>query len=110
MPASIFGYVVRTSGRNQIWLALLSIAVFLLTMGPLELQRRIVTDTLESGAMRHAALLCVAYGVLASGGIKFALNVYRGWVSENAVRQLRHMVNDHAVEGLGDHDPDPEEE
>jgi len=112
MPASIFGYVMRTSRRDQIWLALLSIAVFLLTMGPLELQRRIVNDTLESDAMPRVALLCIAYGALAlvSGGIKFALNVYRGWVSENAVRHLRQMVYDHAVEGLGDHDPDPEEE
>jgi ABC-type multidrug transport system fused ATPase/permease subunit len=112
MPASVFGYVVRTSGPHQVWLALLSIAVFLLTMGPLELQRRIVNGTLESGAMHRVVLLCGSYAALAlvSGGIKLALNVYRGWVSENAVRDLRRVVYDHAVEGLRDHDPDPEQE
>src|SRR3954463_14075290 len=71
MPAGIFGYVWQTTRRHQIWLSVLSVAVFLLTMGPLELQRRIVNATLESGAMHQVALLCAAYGalVLASGAI-----------------------------------------
>jgi ABC-type multidrug transport system fused ATPase/permease subunit len=112
MPAGIFTYVWQTSGNHQVWLAVLSVAVFLLTMGPLELQRRIINSTLESGAMHYVALLCAAYAGLAlfSGGIKLALNVYRSWVSECAVRQLRQIVYDRAVEGLGEHDPDPEEE
>jgi ABC-type bacteriocin/lantibiotic exporter with double-glycine peptidase domain len=112
MPAGIFGYVWHTSGRHQIWLAVLSVAVFLLTMGPLELQRRIINSTLESGAMYHVALLCAAYGalVLVSGGIKLALNVYRGWVSERAVRELRQIVYDRAIDDLRKHDPDPDQE
>ncbi len=112
MPASIFGYVLRTSGRHQVWLALLSIAVFLLTMGPLELQRRIVNSALGSGAMRDVTLLCAAYAalVLVSGGIKLALNIYRGWLSERAVLYLRQTVYDHAIESLREHDPDPVQE
>jgi ABC-type multidrug transport system fused ATPase/permease subunit len=112
MPAGIFGYVWRTSRRHQVWLALLSVAVFLLTLGPLELQRRIINSALESGAFQLAALLCAAYAALAlaSGGIKLALNVYRGWVSERALRDLRRKVYDHAVEGLGDRVPDPQDE
>lgn len=112
MPAGIFAYVWQTSGTHQLWLSVLSIAVFLLTMGPLELQRRIVNSTLESGAMHYVALLCAAYAALVifSGAIKLALNVYRGWISEYAVRQLRQIVYDHAVEALGVHDPDPAEE
>src|SRR6266851_4600648 len=99
MPASIFGYVLRTSGRHQIWLAVLAIAVFLLTMGPLELQRRIVNSVLKSGGMERVAWLCAGYAGLAivSGALKLALNVYRGWVSESAVRHLRQMVYDQAA-------------
>jgi ABC-type multidrug transport system fused ATPase/permease subunit len=110
MPAGIFGYVWQTSSRHQVWLAVLSVAVFLLTMGPLELQRRIINSTLESGAMYHVALLCVAYGGLFSGAIKLGLNVYRGWVSECAVREIRQIVYDKAIEELGKHDPDPDQE
>jgi ABC-type multidrug transport system fused ATPase/permease subunit len=112
MPDGIFAYVWQTTHQHQIWLSILSVAVFLLTMGPLELQRRIVNATLESGAMHQVALLCAAYAglVVFSGGIKLALNVYRGWVSECAVRDLRQIVYDNAIDMLDEHDPDPEQE
>jgi hypothetical protein len=100
MPASIFGYVWQTSGRHQIWLALLAIAIFLLTMGPLELQRRIVNSALGSGTIARVAWLCAAYAALVVGAdcIKLGFNVYRGWISESAVRGLRRRVYDHAIE------------
>ena len=49
MPTGIFRYVWQTTGRHQLWLAALSTVLFILTMGPLELQRRIVNSALESG-------------------------------------------------------------
>jgi ABC-type multidrug transport system fused ATPase/permease subunit len=112
IPTSIFGYIAQVSGHHQVWLALLSVVIFLLTMGPLELQRRIVNSTLESGAMYHVALLCAAYAafVVLSGGIKLGLNIYRGWVSERAVLDLRQTVYDFAITALDDRDPAPEEE
>src|SRR6185437_14112519 len=64
MPASMFRYIAQVSGRHQIWLVLFSAVIFLLTMGPLELQRRIVNSTLESAAMHQVALLCAAYAAL----------------------------------------------
>jgi ABC-type multidrug transport system fused ATPase/permease subunit len=112
LPRTIFGYVLQASGRDQIWLALLSTAVFLLTMGPLELQRRIVNSALESDAFSHLALLCGAYGglILLSGGLKLALNVYRGWVNERAVRALREQAYDHAAANEELYRQDPHEE
>src|SRR5437867_4398219 len=110
MPASIFGYVWQTSGRHQIWLALLAIAIFLLTMGPLELQRRIINSALGSGTMGRVAWLCAAYAalVLGVGGIKLGFNIYRGWISESAVRGLRRRVYDHAIECENCSDPQQE--
>jgi ABC-type multidrug transport system fused ATPase/permease subunit len=107
MPVSIFGYVWQTSGRHQIWLALLAIAIFLLTMGPLELQRRIVNSALGSGTIGRIVWLCAAYAalVLGAGGIKLGFNVYRGWISERAVRSLRRKVYDHAIECANCSDP-----
>jgi ABC-type multidrug transport system fused ATPase/permease subunit len=100
MPAGIFGYVWQTTARHQIWLAALSIVIFLLTMGPLELQRQIVNSALESGSMDRIAWLCAAYAALGlgAGGIKLGFNVFRGWVGESAVRDLRRSVYDHAAE------------
>ena len=76
---------------HQIGLAALSAAVFGLSAVPLELQRRIVNDAVKSGATRDHPVagrrLCRRRAHRA--GLKLALNVYRGWVAEDAVRTLR---------------------
>ncbi|WP_139373693.1 ABC transporter ATP-binding protein [Enhydrobacter aerosaccus] len=98
------GYVLRCSGRHQIGLALLSAGVFGLSSVPLEIQRRIVNDAITSGATRTIIWLAIAYAAVAllEQVLKLALNVYRGWVSEDAVRALRRTLRD-----MG-HDPHAE--
>jgi ABC-type multidrug transport system fused ATPase/permease subunit len=94
LPTTLFAYIRRTSGRHQLALAVLSVVVFALSAVPLELQRRIVNDAIGKGEFRPILWLAVAYiGVaLAEGGTKLVLNIYRGWVSENAVRHLRRVA------------------
>jgi ABC-type multidrug transport system fused ATPase/permease subunit len=94
MPGTLFGYIWRTSARHQAALAALSAVVFLLSAVPLELQRRIVNDALQRGATAAVIGLALGYAALAlaEGGIKLGLNVYRGWVSERAVRDLRRGI------------------
>jgi ABC-type multidrug transport system fused ATPase/permease subunit len=110
MPASIFRYVWQTGARHQVWLAALAIVLFVLTMGPLELQRRIVNSALESGTAGRVAWLCAAYAglVLGAGGIKLGFNIFRGWISENAVRDLRRRVYVHAAACEDCKDPEQE--
>jgi ABC-type multidrug transport system fused ATPase/permease subunit len=100
LPAGLFGYVRRISARDQALLCALSVAVFLLATAPVELQRRIVNVALENRDFAGVAMLCGIYvGVtLAAGVLKLVLHVYRGWVSENAVRQLRIAAYDIAAE------------
>lgn len=90
------GYVVRSSGRHQIALAVLSAAVFGLSSVPLELQRRVVNDAIRNGATETILWLAIAYAGVAvlEQVLKLALNVYRGWVSEDAVRMLRKTLED----------------
>ncbi len=94
LPKGLFRYVLRVSGRHQIVLLLLSVAVFLLSAVPLEIQRRVVNDAFRNGAAGPIIWLALAYlGVaLLQGGIKLVLNVYRAWVSEAAVLALRRLV------------------
>ena len=94
LPRTLAGYVLRYSGRHQIALAVLSVLVFAITAVPLELQRRIVNDAVYAAAYAPIFWLALAYvGVaLTEGLIKLALNIYRGWVSESAVRQLRRTA------------------
>ena len=96
LPETLFGYIARRSGRHQVALAALSIVVFSLTAIPLEIQRRIINDAAHGGAFAPILALALAYiaVALAEGGIKLALNIYRGWVSESAVRHLRRAALD----------------
>ena len=105
LPRTIMGYVVRSSGRHQIALAALSAAVFGLSSVPLELQRRIVNDAIKSGATQTILWLAIAYAgvALLEQALKMALNVYRGWVSEDAVRTLRKTLEDIEESGQCEH-------
>ncbi len=96
LPRTIIGYVIRNSGLHQLGLAALSAAVFGLSAVPLELQRRIVNDAIKNGATRTILWLAIAYGGVAvlEQSFKLALNVYRGWVSEDAVRTLRRTLHE----------------
>lgn len=110
LPGSVYAYIWRTCARHQFALSLLSIAVFAMSMIPLELQRRIVNDVIKGGAARAITgkdaalgdgaldtliLLCAAYAVVAvtMGATKLALNVYRGYVGERATFDLRRRVH-----------------
>jgi len=96
LPRTMMGYVVRSSGRHQIALAVLSAAVFGLSSAPLELQRRVVNDAIKNGATETIFWLAVAYAgvALLEQILKMVLNVYRSWVSEDAVRTLRKTLED----------------
>jgi len=95
MPRSLYRYIWQVSGRDQIFLSLLAVAVFLLDLAPLELQRRIVNGALAKHELRDLIVLGLLYvaAVLLQGGLKFVLNIYRGAVSEAANRRLRLQLS-----------------
>ena len=69
MPRNIFRYVLATSGLHQLFLLLLTVGVFMLEVGPLELQRRIVDDLVKHRDYRLVIVLCAvcAGAVLVQG-------------------------------------------
>jgi hypothetical protein len=85
----LYRYVWKVSGRDQIILLVLSVALFLLELAPLELQRRIVNGAVDHREFTVIGLLCLLYVavVLVQGGLKLILNVYRGSVSETATQR-----------------------
>jgi ABC-type multidrug transport system fused ATPase/permease subunit len=94
LPATIFRYVFAVSWPHQIALLILTVVTFLLEVAPLEIQRRVVNDLVKERSFSLIVTLCGAYAgvVLVQGTTKLALNVYRGWVGENATRDLRRHV------------------
>jgi ABC-type multidrug transport system fused ATPase/permease subunit len=96
MPRSLWTYIWQISGRDQLRLSLLTVLVFLLTMAPLEVQRRVVNDAIGHRNLPSILLLCAGYVVvvLIQGGLKLWLNLYRARVSETATRHLRLQARD----------------
>jgi ABC-type multidrug transport system fused ATPase/permease subunit len=95
LPRSIFRYVLSTSALHQLALLALTAAVALLEVVPLELQRRIVNDLVKHRPYSWVVGLCAVYAgvVIVQGSAKLGLNIYRGWVGEQAKRDLRHRVH-----------------
>jgi ABC-type multidrug transport system fused ATPase/permease subunit len=94
MPLSLYHYVWQVSQRRQILLCIVTVVVALLSMVPLEIQRRIVDHAIVDAELRYLLLLCGAYLaiVLVQGGIKYFLNVYRARTVEEVARELRLTI------------------
>jgi ABC-type bacteriocin/lantibiotic exporter with double-glycine peptidase domain len=107
LPRGVIGYALRFTGRHQAGLAVLSVAVFLLSAAPLELQRRVVNTVVDHGELATIVWLAAIYAgvALTEQGLKLVLNIYRGWVSESTVRKLRLQAGAYAAAaGVGDAD------
>jgi ABC-type bacteriocin/lantibiotic exporter with double-glycine peptidase domain len=94
LPTNLFRYVFAVSWRHQIALLGLTVIAFLLEIVPLEIQRRVVNNLVKERPFQLVIVLCAAYAcaVLIQGATKLGLNIYRGWVGENATRDLRRHV------------------
>ncbi|MCC6470925.1 MAG: ABC transporter ATP-binding protein [Alphaproteobacteria bacterium] len=105
LPRTVYGYLWRATGRHQLALSTLAVAVFLMSMGPLELQRRIVNDVIRGSDLETLVLLCGAYAGLAltMGFTKLCLNVYRGYVGEAATIDLRRRIHTLMAPLVGNH-------
>jgi len=92
---SLFRYILAKSWWHQIPLVLLTIAVFLLEVVPLELQRRVVNDAVKNRSYSAIVMLCSAYvaAVLVQGAAKLGVNIYRSWVGERIKRDLRRRIS-----------------
>src|ERR1700754_1346359 len=107
----LFRFVWEMSARDQIFLSLLAISVFLVDLIPLELQRRITNAAVDDKDFQLVLTLCLGYIAAAAlmGLLKFGLNVYRSAVSESANRHLRLNDNIMAMANAKKRG-DPEEE
>jgi ABC-type bacteriocin/lantibiotic exporter with double-glycine peptidase domain len=95
LPHNIYRYVWEASSWHQLPLVVLTVCVSLLEVVPLELQRRLVDDVVKHQSYWLILVLCAVYlgAALVQGGTKLVLNIYRNWVGESAVRELRRRVH-----------------
>ena len=92
---ALYRYIWKVSGRQQILLSALAVALFLIELAPLELQRRIVNSAVAHEDFAFIGTMCLIYLAveLVHGGLKLVLNVYRSAVGEAAILRMRKQVH-----------------
>ena len=92
---ALYRYIWQVSARQQVILSLLAVALFVIELAPLELQRRIVNSAVAHQDFALIGTLCLIYLAVevAHGGLKLVLNVYRSAVGEAAIVRMRKQVH-----------------
>lgn len=91
---TLAGFVWRASGAHQFYVGLIAMAVAMLSFAPIDLQRRIVDEAIESGNIRALALFGLLYVaiILIQGVLKYILLMYQGWVGESTIKTARDQL------------------
>ncbi|WP_253283626.1 ABC transporter transmembrane domain-containing protein [Ruegeria atlantica] len=93
--ASLLRYVWRMSEWHQVFVCLVAVVAALLSLVPIELQRRIINEAVESRDLSLLAQLGYAYVavVLAHQLVKFGLWIYQSWLTEStSLYTRRHLL------------------
>lgn len=93
--SSLMAFVWRMTGWHQVWACVLAVGVALLNLAPIELQRRIVNEVVES----QDVPLLIKFGayylaiIVLHQALKFGLNSYQIWMSESTnLYTRRHLL------------------
>lgn len=93
-PCTLWRYIFRVSSARQALLGALALAASLLSLAPLELQRRMVDDAILPGdaalLWRLAALYAAA--IVGVAVFKFLLKTGQGWLAESVVLRARRNL------------------
>ena len=97
--ADLYRAVWRATGRQQILLILLSLAVALLAAVPLKFQQLAVNSLVEDGNLGRLAWLCAGFlaALLLSSGLKFLLGLRLSIVGEHVVMRIRRRLYENSV-------------
>ena len=111
MEPSLYRYILRHSRNGQILLIALTACTLPVVYITLELPKLIVNQAIQGervpdellgrpmDQIDYLLLLCFAFlgAVLLQGGIKYAINVYRGVLGERLLRRLRYELCDRVL-------------
>lgn len=104
--STIYRYILRHSGRQQLFLIALGLASMPLLYATLELPKIIINNAIDSdhfpvlllgqplGQIEYLFALCALYltAILATGAMKYTLNVHKGRVGERLLRRMRLSI------------------
>lgn len=92
--SSLLMYVWRMSEWHQLGVCLLAVCVAIVSLIPIELQRRIVNEVVETQDVSMLVQFGIIYGcvVLLHQAVKYCLWIYQSWLTESATRYTRRHL------------------
>ncbi|MDR3518584.1 MAG: ABC transporter transmembrane domain-containing protein [Azospirillaceae bacterium] len=104
MDKNIYKFILRYSGRQQIWLVFLTLVSFPALYYSLDLPKKIVNEAIHGGTFPKTMLsfhfdqlgyLAALSGlflilVFINGGFKYYINLYKGQIGERMLRRIRY--------------------
>lgn len=91
---SLTRFVWRISGWHQLYVGVLAVAVSVLNVVPIELQRRVIDGAIANKDVTALFALCTVLlvAILVQALLKYALLLYQSWVSESAIVNAREEL------------------
>lgn len=105
--ASLFTYVWRMSEWHQVATCLIAVLVAGLSLVPIELQRRIVNEVVETQDIPLLVQFAVIYVavILLHQAVKYGLWIYQAWLTESATLYTRqHLLGIYETGRVSTHD------
>ncbi|KIN61418.1 putative ATPase [Sulfitobacter noctilucae] len=92
--SSVWGFVWRMTGWHQVVACLIAVGVAVLNLAPIELQRRIVNEVVETQNVALLLQFGMAYltVVVLHQLSKFGLRMYQGWLIESTNNYTRRHL------------------
>ncbi len=92
--SSLLAFVWRMTRWHQLWACLLAVVVALLNLAPIELQRRIVNEVVETQDVPLLLRMGMFYFaiIILHQAVKLGLNSYQVWMSESTILYTRRHL------------------
>lgn len=102
--SDLYRFIWGNSGRQQIVACAVALLTLPLTLGPIELQRRMIDGAIADSNLQKLIQLVVIYAVVIvlQQVVKFIYNILRGRISEHLNSVMRSRIVDHVGGGETD--------
>lgn len=101
--SNIYAFLWRMTGRHQIYVGLIALAVAAVSVAPVDLQRRLINEGVEDRNLDVLLWLGGIYlgFILLRRTLKFWLGLYQGWLAESTILYCRDHLARISLDRLG---------
>lgn len=96
VTSNMLQLIWRSTSWHQVTSGVIAVSIALLSLAPVEIQRRTIDDAIGGRDIDLLIVLCAAYTalIILHQLAKFLLNAYQVWIGQSVTKYLRHQAID----------------